>query len=219
GVYWKGKAGQDYTSTKKAYGKYVGQKIGDKVYHGFKPDKVNKSGYLEIYSVLLKMKGYPTLPTYVPIPAHEKMKSNELILTTYKVAVHIHSRSTHRKWLSEIYHDNPGWINPKTAAGLGIKDGDKIKVKSSVGAIATKAHVTEKIIPGIIAISHHVGREESGRYGSGKKSPLAHDNDPDLKNKFWDTYGMHPNWIIPNSDDPINGQQCWMDTVVTVTKA
>jgi anaerobic selenocysteine-containing dehydrogenase len=219
GVYWKGKEGEDYTTTKKSVKKYVGQKIGDKVYAGFKPDKLSKSGYLELYSGLLKMKGYPALPTYVPIPAHEKMKSNELILTTYKVAVHIHSRSSHRKWLSEIYHDNPGWINSRTAAGLGIKTGDKIKVKSSIGEIVTTANVNEKIVPGVIAISYHVGREESGRYGSGKKSPLAHDNDPDLKNKFWDTYGMHPNWIIPNSDDPINGQQCWMDTVVTVTKA
>lgn len=219
GVYWKGKAGEDYTTTKGSAKKYVGQKIGDKVYKSFPPDKLSKSGYLELYSGLLKLKGYPALPTYVPIPAHEKIKSNELILTTYKVAVHIHSRSSHRKWLSEIYHDNPGWINPKTAADRGIKDGDKIKVKSSVGEIITKARVTEKIVPGVIAISMSVGREESGRYGSGKKSPLAHDNDPDLKNKFWDTYGMHPNWIIPNSDDPINGQQAWMDTVVTVTKA
>ncbi len=219
GVYWKGHAGEDYTTTKKSAKKYVGQKIGDKVYAGFKPDKLSKSGYLELYSVLLKKKGYPALPTYVPIPAHEKMKSGELILTTYKIAVHIHSRSSHRKWLSEIYHDNPGWINSKTAAGLGIKTGDKIKVKSSIGEIVTTANVTEKIVPGTIAISMSVGREESGRYGSGKKSPLAHDNDPDLKNKFWDTYGVHPNWIIPNSDDPINGQQCWMDTVVTVTKA
>jgi anaerobic selenocysteine-containing dehydrogenase len=219
GVYWKGKAGEDYSTTKKADKKYVGQKIGDKVYKGFPPDKLVKTGYLELYSALLKKKGYPALPTYVPIPAHEKMKSDELILTTYKVAVHIHSRSSQRKWLSEIYHDNPGWINSKTAADRGIKDGDKIKVKSSVGEIVTTANVTEKVMPGIIAISYHVGREESGRYGSGKKSPLAHDNDPDLKNKFWDTYGMHPNWIIPNANDPINGQQAWMDTVVTVTKA
>ncbi|HDH04661.1 MAG TPA: DMSO reductase, partial [Nitrospirae bacterium] len=219
GVYWKSKAGEDYTSTKKAYKKYAGQKMGDKVYKGFPPDKVNKTGYLELYSALLKMKGHPALPTYVPVPEHEKMKSDELVLTTYKVAVHVHSRSTHRKWLAEVYHDNPGWINPKTAGVRGIKDGDKIKVKSKIGEIVTKAHVTEKIVPGIIAISHHVGREESGRYGSGKKSPLAHDNDPDLKRIFWKAHGVHPNWIIPNSPDPINGQQRWMDTVVTVTKA
>jgi hypothetical protein len=30
---------------------------------------------------------------------------------------------------------------------------------------------------------------------------------------------VHPNWIIPNKPDPINGQQIWMDTVVKVTKA
>jgi hypothetical protein len=30
---------------------------------------------------------------------------------------------------------------------------------------------------------------------------------------------VHPNWIIPNKPDPINGQQAWMDTVVKVTKA
>ncbi|HDH04655.1 MAG TPA: hypothetical protein ENH01_02935 [Nitrospirae bacterium] len=132
--------------------------------------------------------------------------------------VHIHSRSAQRKWLSEVYHDNPGWINPVTAAERGIRDGDKIRVKSSVGEIVTKARVTEKIVPGIIAISYHVGREESGRYGSGRKSPFGRDNDPDLRNIFWEEHGVHPNRIIPNWNDPINGQQRWMDTVVTVSK-
>ncbi len=209
GVYWMGKAGE----------KYVGQKIGDKVYKGFKPDKLNKTGYFELYSALMKDKGFAPLPTWISIPEHENMKSNELILTTYKVAIHILSRSSHRKWLSEVYHDNPGWINPQTAADHGINDGDKIKVKSKIGEIVTKARVTEKVIPGIIAISFHLGREESGRYGSGMKSPLSHDDDPDLKNKFWDTYGVNLNRIIPNSPDPVSGQLRCMDTVVTVTKA
>lgn len=31
--------------------------------------------------------------------------------------------------------------------------------------------------------------------------------------------GVNPNWIIPNSPDPISGQQRFMDTVVTVAKA
>jgi anaerobic selenocysteine-containing dehydrogenase len=219
GVYWKGKTGEDYTKAEKAYKHYVGQKIGDKVYKGFYPDRLNKTGYFELYSALMKDKGFTPLPTWLPIPEHENMKSDELILTTYKVAIHILSRSSHRKWISEVYYDNPGWINPQTAQARGIKDGDKIKVKSKIGEIVTNARVTEKIIPGIIAISFHVGREESGRYGSGKKSPEAHDNDTDLKNKFWDIYGVNSNSIIPNSSDPISGQLCCMDTVVTVTKA
>jgi anaerobic selenocysteine-containing dehydrogenase len=212
GVYWNWKKAKvkseaeamekGYTKTSKAFKAYVGQKIGDKVYAGFKPDAVNKSGYFEVYSELLKMKKFPPLPTYMPIPEHEEMGPDALIMTTYKLA-----------------HDNPAKINTATARKLGIKDGDKIKVKSSVGEITTRASVTEAVVPGIVAISHHLGHWEYGRYASGKKAPFAGDDDPDLKLKWWNTYGVHPNWIIPNSPDPINGQQRWMDTVVRVSKA
>jgi len=228
-VYWnwkKSKAHSEeeakekgYTQTKSAYKGYVGQKIGDTVYLAFKPDKVNKSGYLELYSNLMAEKDLPAMPSYTAAPEHEKMAADELILTTYKVAVHTHSRTTNEKWLAELYHDNPAWINPKTAASRGIGDGDAIKVKSAIGEITTKARLTEGIIPGVIAISHHVGRSDSGRYASGNKSPLGHDNDPDLALMWWNTRGVHPNWIIPNSADPISGQQRWMDTVVRVTRA
>jgi anaerobic selenocysteine-containing dehydrogenase len=229
GVYWnwhKSKAKSEaeakekgYVKTKNGYKGYVAQKIGDKVYAGFKPDKLNKSGYFEVYSDLLEAKKIPPLPTYMPIPSHEKMGSDELILTTYKVSVHIHSRSANCKWLTEMYHDNPGMINSKTAKRLGIKTGDKIKVRSEIGEITTTANVTEAVVPGVIAISHHLGHWEYGRYASGSKAPLAGDDDPDLKLKFWDSYGVHPNWIIPNLPDPVSGQQAWMDTVVKVTKA
>jgi anaerobic selenocysteine-containing dehydrogenase len=229
GVYWnwhKSKAKSEaeakkkgYTKTKNSYKGYVGQEIGGKVYAGFKPDKLNKSGYFEVYSELLEIKKFPALPTYVAIPEQEKMGSKDLILTTYKVPVQIHSRSANCKWLTEMYHDNPAMINTKTAKMLGIKNGDKIKVKSEIGEITTTANVTEGVVPGVIAISHHVGHWEYGRYASGNKAPLAGDDDPDLKLKWWKTYGVHPNWIIPNRMDPINGQMRWMDNVVKVRKA
>ena len=223
GVYWNSKkskhADKGYTKAKDAYKGYVGQKIGDKVYSGFKPDKLNKSGYFELYSELLKLKGFAPLPSYLSIPEHEKMATGDLILTTYKVPVQIHSRSANCKWLTEMYHENPGRINTQTAKDLGIKSGDKIKVKSSVGEITTTAEVTEGVVPGVIAISHHLGHWEYGRYASGNKAPLAGDDDPGLKEKWWDTYGVHPNWIIPNSPDPISAQNRYMDTVVKVTKA
>ncbi|MFQ6102670.1 MAG: molybdopterin-dependent oxidoreductase [Candidatus Glassbacteria bacterium] len=217
GVYWKGKEGESYTTTKDAYKKYVGQKIGDKVYAGFKPDKINKSGLFEIRSRFLEEKGLAGMPSWMPIPEHEKM-SGKLILTTYKVAVQTHSRTQNCKWLTEIYHDNPAWINTKTARALGIKDGDRIKVTSSAGEIVTKAKVTEGIHPDAIAISNHCGHWEYGEYASGKQSP-GHTHEPDCKFKWWDEKGVHPNWIIPNRPDPIGGQQTWMDTVVTVRKA
>ncbi len=228
GVYWnwkKSKAkskeeaiSKGYTATKNAYKGYAGQKINGAVYKGFKPDKINKSGRFELYSDFLKKKGFDPIPSWMPIPEHEKMKQNELVLTTYKVNVQTHSRTQNCKWLTEIYHDNPAWINPKTAKKLGIKNGNKIKVKSSVGEIAIKAKVTQGIIPGVIAISFHLGHWQYGEYASGKKSTV-HACEPDCHYKWWKEKGVHPNWIIPNSPDPIAGQQRWMDTVVTVKKA
>ena len=149
------------------------------------------------------------------------MSKDDLILTTYKVAVHSHSRTTHCKWLAEIKHDNPGWINTKTAAERGIKDGDAIKVKSHVGEITTTAYVTEGIMPGVIAISHHFGRKFSGVFATGKNVPVNGGGAPDAdsKNIWWDKHGVHPNAVIPNSSDPISGTQRWMDTVVQVAKA
>lgn len=231
GVYWdwkksKAKTVEDaqakgYTATKNAYKGYVGQKIGSKVYAGFKPDKLNKSGLFEISSGFLKKKGYNPLPSYFPVPEHENMKKDEMILTTYKVGVQIHSRSQNCKWLTEIYHENPAWINPATARNKGIKDGDKIKVKSRIGDIVTKARLTEGVHPQVIAISHHLGHWEYGIYASGRecKDYLTHVCEPDCHNKWWKGTGVHPNWIIPNSPDPIAGQLRFMDTVVEVTKA
>lgn len=229
GVYWnwhKSKAHSEeeamakgYTHTKKSYKGYVAQKIGDAAYSGFKPDKVNKSGYLELYSVLLEEKGFAPLPTFMPIPEHQNMKADELHLTTYKVNVQAHSRTQNCKWLTEIYHDNPAWINPVTATARGIKEGDSIKVKSPIGEITTTAKVTPAIAPDTIAISHHLGHWQYGRYASGKKGPTGTEADPELERKWWSDHGMHPNWVIANSPDPINGQQRWMDTVVSVIKA
>ncbi|NOX97110.1 MAG: molybdopterin-dependent oxidoreductase [Nitrospirae bacterium] len=227
GVYWNWKKSKaknreealkkGYTDTKNAYKGYVGQKIGEEVFLGFKPDKVNKSGKFEIYSKLLEKKKFNPLPTYMPVPEHQKMKSDELILTTYKVNVQSHSRTQNCKWLTEIYHENPAWINPETAAARGIEDGDRIRVRSHLGKILTRARVTEGIKPGVVAISNHCGHWEYGRYASGKiVNRKATDVDASLK--WWWRKGEHPNYLIANSPDPIGGQLRFMDTVVTVER-
>ncbi len=220
GVFWKGEEGQDYTTTKDAYKKYVGQTAYDgKVYLGFKPDKVNKSGLLEIYSKLMKAKGLPGMPTWMPIPEHQKMSDDQVVLTTYKAATQSHSRTQNCKYLSELYHRNVALINPVTAEKFDIEDEDEVKITSDIGSITIEAKVTEGIVPGVVAISNHCGHWEYGRYASGKKSPFGTDDDPELERIWWDDRGAHPNWVIPNAADPIAGQQRWMDTVVTIELA
>ncbi len=232
GVYWNWKksGAKDeaeaksvgYLKTPGAKKGYVAQDIDGTAYLAYPPNtKFVKAGYLDFYSDNFAEKGLPAFPTYTPIPEHTKKADDELILTTYKTAVHTHSRTTHCKWLSEIKHDNPAWINSKTAAERGIKDGDAIKVTNGTGEIATTAYVTEGIIPGIIAISHSLGRQQSGVYGSGKASPTPGGGaaDPDAKNKWWDKHGVHPNVLMANWSDPISGTMRWMDNVVRVAKA
>jgi anaerobic selenocysteine-containing dehydrogenase len=228
-VYWnwhKSKAKDEaeasekgYTHTKNAYKGYVGQKIGDDVFVGFKPDKVNKTGYMEIYSQIMMDKGFDPLPTYEPIPEHEAMKDNELVLTTFKVNVQTHSRTQNCKWLSEIFHENPAWLNPETAAKQGVGEGDIVKVRSEVGEVVTKVRVTPAIVPGVVAISFHCGHWEYGRYASSKPSAASELPDPDSARIWWEgRNGVHCNWIIPNKSDPISGQMRWMDTVVSLAR-
>ncbi len=239
GVYYKKQSGDtDYSSLdgKHAAKQYVAQLCGDgKPHKGFPPDSHRwKTGILELRSKALADKGFDALPSWMSIPEHEKMASDDLFLTTFKVNVQIHSRSQNCKWLTEIYHENPAWINPQTAAPRGISDGDLIKVKSSVGEIVTKARVCEAVVPGVIAISHHMGHWAYGGYASGKSCAdnYGHACEPDCHNKWWgvgskdkgpkvwrEGRGVHVNWIIPNVGDPIAGALRWMDTVVKVTKA
>ena len=92
---------------------------------------------------------------------------------------------------------------------------------SDTGEITTTAYVTEGIIPGIIAISHSLGRQHSGIYASGKASPLdgGASPDPDAKNMWWKKHGVHPNVVMANWSDPISGTMRWFDNVVTVARA
>jgi anaerobic selenocysteine-containing dehydrogenase len=225
GVYWKPASDADakkgYVATKGAFKKYVAQKMPHGVFSGFAPDAVNKSGFLELWSPLLKAKGFNPMPTWMPIPEHQKMGSDDLVMTTFKHATHTHSRTMNCKYLAETYHANPAWINPVTAKSRGIYDGDRIKVTSEVGEFVTKARLTEAIMPGIIAVSHHCGHWAYGRYASNRRAPSlgrGDEGDRDASRKWWTDNGVHPNWAIPNAPDPINGQQRWMDTVVKVTR-
>jgi len=207
-----------YTDTKYGYEGYVGQKIGNAVFGGFKPDKINKSGKFELYSGFLEKSGFCPLPSYIPVPEHQDLKNGEMILTTYKVNVQSQSRTQNNKWLTEIYHENPLLIHPETAAANGINDGDRVLVKSEIGTIEAVAKCTEGIHKSVVSCSFHCGHSQHGEYASGKKT-VVHQCEPDCGRKWWKGIGVNPNWLIPSKPDPIGGQMRFMDTVVSIAKA
>jgi anaerobic selenocysteine-containing dehydrogenase len=172
---------------------------------------------MQLRSEPLEMASFPGLPSWMPIPEHEAMAEDELILITFKVPVHAHSRTQNCKWLSELYHDNRALIHPTAAGERGLSDGDRVTVRSAIGEIVTRVRVTEGVHPEAIAISHHCGHWSQGVYASGSKTP-NHIERPDSKLRWWTDHGVHVNLIVPNRGDPIAGSMCWNDTVVTVSK-
>ncbi|KAA3616864.1 MAG: DMSO reductase [Calditrichaeota bacterium] len=188
------------------------------IWHDYKAKvSTEKRSKIQLKSKRLENEGFSSIPGWMPIPEHKKMNSEELVLTTFKVNVQTHSRTQNCKWLTELYHENPAWINTKTAKEKGIENGDWIKIKSSIGEMITKAKVTQGIHPQAIAISNHAGHWAWGKYASGKGS-FVFKSEMDVENKWWKEKGSHVNKIIPNVGDPIAGSMCWNDTVVNVSK-
>lgn len=70
------------------------------------------------------------MPSWFQPREHKDLGDNELVMTSFKWNVHNHGRTMNLKWLAEIVHSNPAWLNPKTAAKFGLRDGDWIELTS-----------------------------------------------------------------------------------------
>lgn len=70
------------------------------------------------------------LPIWYQVQEHANLADNELVMTSFKWNVHNHGRTMNLKWLAEIVHSNPAWLNPATAKKLGIADGDWVELTS-----------------------------------------------------------------------------------------
>jgi len=155
-------------------------------------------------------------------------------MTSFKWNVHNHGRTMNLKWLAEIVHSNPAWLNPETAAKMGLEDGDWIELTSYYSKT-----LEEK--------SPHLKRDdlpmENGRQiVSTMKVPIvtmAAGNDIETyrdadweRNMWWEDQsngdptkwkkntgnGWNQNKLMPISPDPITGQQAFHDTVVAIKK-
>jgi anaerobic selenocysteine-containing dehydrogenase len=211
----------------------VGVRVDGRVLRGFP----TPSGRLEFYSSTLAAWGWReyALPTYIRSHIHpDALNPGEMpLISTFRLPVHIHTRSANAKWLDEIAHTNPLWLHPTDALRLRLRTGDLVRVETAIGHYVVKAWVTEGIRPGVVACSHHMGRwrlHEPGqrqmmataalsRDGSrrtlsrtGEVGPYASD-DPDTGRIWWKDVGVHQNLTFPVHPDPISGQHCWHQAV------
>lgn len=118
------------------------------------------SGKVEIYSGLLERHGYNPVPSYAE-PAESPLSTPDvaslfpLVLTTgARRLEYLHSRFRN---VESLRTRAPGpyiEINPFTADGLGVKDGDMVLVETLRGSIGIRARCTPSILPGVISMSH-----------------------------------------------------------------
>jgi anaerobic selenocysteine-containing dehydrogenase len=192
---------------------------------------------LEFYSRTLVEWGWPehAVPRYVPGHVHwRELADGEFdLLPNFRLPTLVHTRSP-VKWLYEISHDNPLWIATADARRCGIETGDLVKVRTALGYFVTRAWVTEGIRPGVLAMSHHLGRwrlhEDLGnraasalvtieRDGSRYKVSQVHgaqpfaSSDPDSARIWWTDIGVHQNLTFPVQPDPVSGMHCWHQRV------
>ena len=180
---------------------------------------------LEFYSPTLSRWGWPehAIPRYVPGHVYwRELKRDEGefdLLPNFRLPTLIHTRSA-VKWLYEISHDNPLWISTADARRLDVATGDLVKVRTRIGSFVTRAWVTEGIRPGVLGVSHHLGRwrlheEMGGRYTMKQvhgAQPFASD-DPDSERVWWTNIGVHQNLTFPVQPDPVSGMHCWHQRV------
>lgn len=119
------------------------------------------SGKIEIFSKKLwdlHWKDVPAIPGYIDCyegPRDPKQAEYPLQLIAYHTKRRAHSIHDNNVLVEEL--DPPRlWISEKDAAERGIADGDRVEVFNDRGVSRTTAFVTDRIIPGVIAMSEGV---------------------------------------------------------------
>jgi anaerobic selenocysteine-containing dehydrogenase len=190
------------------------------------------SGKLEVSSARIGSLGFPALPSYEAIPMFTNLSETEMVLTIYDTAIQTDAKTANCMWLDEILHDNPLWINPETAASLGIKEGDPVKVLRSTKSgeakdrsVETTAFLSEGVHPKVVAMANGCGHTAFGSIALGEKTPKDEPEkvlrDANTELVWWgekDGVGVNPKLIVPVAIEPVGGGQAWGDMVVTIAK-
>jgi anaerobic selenocysteine-containing dehydrogenase len=196
---------------------------------------------LELYSQTMADFGWPEQATPGYIESHVSHRTmdteaGEMVLVpTFRLPTLIHTRSANAKYLNEISNTHPVWVNATDAERLGLATDDLVRVTTRIGYFVARIWAHQGIRPGVIAMSHHMGRwrlheGDGSRWATGRvdigRSPdgvyrmryaegvTAFDSqDPDSARIFWEDPGVHQNLTFPVQPDPWSGMHCWLQRV------
>ncbi|MBI4357741.1 MAG: hypothetical protein HY584_00440 [Candidatus Omnitrophica bacterium] len=143
-------------------------------------------------------KPIPALPVYEP-RAWQPSAEYPLFLINWKEASQTHSRTQNNAFLAELKATDGLRINTKTAAKLGIRNGDWLWAESPYGKVKAKAELTEGIHPEVVGTQHGWGHWAMGKTAKGR--------------------GAHTGFLAKTVADPISGQSLNKEICVRVYPA
>jgi anaerobic selenocysteine-containing dehydrogenase len=206
--------------------------------HGFR----SPSKKLEWWSETMHDWGWvdEAIPTYLESHVNWRkldLTGNErILLPIFRLPTLIHTRSGNAKYLYEISHGHPLWMNPTDADQLGFITGDLVRIATDTGHFVIRVWRTEGIRPGVVAASHHMGRwrlqdgtgnerwssalvdiektgESTWRLRQKKGIEPFTSDDPDSERIWWRDAGVHQNLAFPPHPDPVSGMHAWHQRV------
>jgi anaerobic dimethyl sulfoxide reductase subunit A len=141
------------------------------------------SGKIEIYCQRLSDLNSPYIP---PIPKYIEpwegpndplRKRYPLQLISFHHKARAHSCFYTNPWLQELEPQSL-WINTRDAEARNIKDNDQVRVFNSRGEVIITAKVTERIMPGVVALGEGAWYcpDEQGRDWGGNPNVLTRDH-------------------------------------------
>jgi len=226
-----------------------GQPVGVEVEGVVRAGFGTPSKKLELLSTTLRDWGWREREYVVPWPLEshvsprriDRDRGEMLLLPNFRLPTLIHTRSANAKWLYEISHRNPVWMHPEDGRRIGVDTGDLVRVETEIGHFVDRIWITEGIKPGVIAMSHHLGRwrlrdDLGGNPGTTARVRLSEADgthglrieegaraqktfDPDTARIWWKDVGVHQNLTHPVQPDPVSGAHCWLQRAVSVRRA
>jgi len=196
---------QYYPEDKKYYTKTDGEKldaqdtcIDEKEMAALKKDLGTKSGKVECYLEKMTTKGQDPMPTWRD-ELYKEAPKGKFKFVTGRHAQQTQNSTANNIMLLDVMRENYVWINKAQADEKGIKYGDVVEVKSSVGLIHIKAYPTIKIIKDVVFYVHGFGQESTGL-------------------TFGYRNGASDNMIIEDTIESVFGSAAMHETLVEIRK-
>jgi len=143
------------------------------------------TGKIELYATSFAEKGYNPLPEWRE-PKVQPDTEYPFRLINTKLDIHCNLTTQNNPILMGLVGENWAEMNPRDAAPLGIRDGDRIEIESPLGGTTIRVKLREGMRPGVVCVRHgHGFGHWMGKVPKGK--------------------GTHINPLIDTNVNPISG--------------